>query len=995
MLPATFIRGYLRFLLRYRAPVAVVLMASTLVFTWYSPSIFTNFFDLYPPRHPYIQLYSQYRSMFGTANTLLMVVEVKDGTIFDDPATIQKVDRITVELLHEIPGVNGEQVLSITHPKLKTTLTAGSGIKTVPLTYPRLPEDREDLAFFKQKVYATEGVKGFFVSEDDTATLISAGFWEEHFDLIGMWRRVQEIVRREEDGRHRVYVTGIPILFAYFFEAMQEMVPVFIATAAAMVLLLWVYFRSLQGVIIPVFSGLMSAVWGLGFAGMCGFNLDPLVLVVPVLITARALSHSVQSMERYHEEYDRLRDKRAAIEKSYTELFPPAMVAILSDGLAIFTIAVASIPLMQKLAFVSSFWIISIFLSVVTLHPIILSYVTPPDATPNRRKSVANRMGMAAVALAVLLWLWLGEPVSRLRGIAAMSPWLETTTVVVLFAVTAMAIFLAVRGGVWRVTARAGEATVALGLRAATLCWGALGVGATALLFRAGIIEVGWFLDPWVLGVLLATAVGAAIWWAAGLTADGVYRALCDGLIWLSGGAVRHVVLVSVVALLAGGYYYASKLRVGDTTPGAALLYHDHPYNVAFDKVNEKFVGASQLVIIAEGKEEGAIKHASTLQQLDLFGRYMEQGDGSGGALTATTLLKKVFRTFHEGDPKWEILPSRDDHVGQLFFLLTSSTRRGEMDRFFDMSYTNATIAVFYRDYNNTIIRDSIARAKGYVEEQSGGGEAPVRYRLAGGLLGVLAAVNEEVEWSYRVNISLILLVVLTLSAATYWGGRGALWLGVLGGGAFAWWQLPWLESLSQGVPVLSGTLDALAAVRDRAPHLNVLLAAFALYMVWHWRSVMGALIVMAPSLVAQPLSEAVMYLMGIDFNINSLPVAAVGIGIGIDYGYYVLSRIREEYAIDRDYDAANRRALETTGKAVLFTGSTLVASVVFWMFFPMKFQAQMAMLLAMLLVFHVGGALVVIPAMVSLLRPRFEAATPEETVTITPAPPVRQAASG
>jgi predicted RND superfamily exporter protein len=102
------------------------------------------------------------------------------------------------------------------------------------------------------------------------------------------------------------------------------------------------------------------------------------------------------------------------------------------------------------------------------------------------------------------------------------------------------------------------------------------------------------------------------------------------------------------------------------------------------------------------------------------------------------------------------------------------------------------------------------------------------------------------------------------------------------------------------------------------------------------------------------------------------LPVAAVGIGIGIDYGYYVLSRISEEYAVDRDYDAANRRALHTTGKAVLFTGATLVASVVFWLFFPMKFQAEMALLLVMLLLFHVIGALVVIPTMVSLLHPRF-----------------------
>ncbi len=138
------------------------------------------------------------------------------------------------------------------------------------------------------------------------------------------------------------------------------------------------------------------------------------------------------------------------------------------------------------------------------------------------------------------------------------------------------------------------------------------------------------------------------------------------------------------------------------------------------------------------------------------------------------------------------------------------------------------------------------------------------------------------------------------------------------------------------------------------------------------YRSFIGAVIVMIPSIVAQPLSEAVMYLLGIDFNINSLPVAAVGIGIGIDYGYYVLSRIIEEYEITNDFDEAIRRAIATTGKAIIFTGTTLVVSVMFWLFFPLKFEAEMALLLMLLMVFHAIGALVFIPAMVSLLRPRF-----------------------
>ena len=777
MLPKRLIERYLTFLLRRRVPISIVIMVGTLFFVWFTATrltIFTNFFDLYPPRHPYIQLYTKYRSMFGTANALVMVVEVKHGTIFDNPETIAKVNRITLDLLHNVPGVNGEQVISITHPKLKTTLTSGSGIKVVPLMYPRLPQDKSDLEFLRQKIYTTEGVRGFFVSPDDKATLISAGFWEEYFDLNAMWTKIQEIVKREEaDGTVKIYVAGPPVLYAYFNQAVSKMGWVFLATGLAMTGLLWFYFRSLQGLVIPTFSGLMSAIWGLGFAGLCGFTLDPLVLVVFVLITARALSHSVQSMERYHEEYHLCHDKHTAIMRSYVSLYSPAMVSIVADGLAILTIAVASIPLMQKLAFVASFWIISIFLSVVTLHPIILSYVHPPKDKPTSRR-----------------------------------------------------------------------------------------------------------------------------------LSDNLYDGITRGLIALGTGNLRWAVVATFAFVMVFGVYFAHKLKVGDAEPGAALLYYDHPYNQAFREMNKKFVGASQLVVIAEGKKPGAIKDAHTLNSLDLFARYMAQGEGAGGSLTAGTLLKKIYRTFHEGDPKWEMLPTRNDYVGQLFFLITSGTSRGEMDRFFSPDYTNATVTIFYKNYNNEIIHDAINRAKAYIAEHSHPQDS-VRYLLAGGLLGILAASNEEVEWSYRVNVPLIFFVVFVLSFATY-------------------------------------------------------------------RSVVGALIVMIPSLVAQPLSEAVMYLMGIDFNINSLPVAAVGIGIGIDYGYYVLSRIVEECEETNDFDEANRRAIATTGKAIIFTGTTLVASVVFWLFFPLKFEAEMAFVLMMLMIFHAVGALVFIPAMVSLLRPRF-----------------------
>ena len=110
----------------------------------------------------------------------------------------------------------------------------------------------------------------------------------------------------------------------------------------------------------------------------------------------------------------------------------------------------------------------------------------------------------------------------------------------------------------------------------------------------------------------------------------------------------------------------------------------------------------------------------------------------------------------------------------------------------------------------------------------------------------------------------------------------------------------------------------------------------------------------------------------GIDLNINSLPVAAIAVGIGIDYGIYLLARISEEYRKSGNYAVANRTAVETTGKAIIFTATTLIAGVIFWAFVNLKFQAEMGLLLGLLMLLNMVNALVLIPSLVTILKPGF-----------------------
>jgi len=106
--------------------------------------------------------------------------------------------------------------------------------------------------------------------------------------------------------------------------------------------------------------------------------------------------------------------------------------------------------------------------------------------------------------------------------------------------------------------------------------------------------------------------------------------------------------------------------------------------------------------------------------------------------------------------------------------------------------------------------------------------------------------------------------------------------------------------------------------------------------------------------------------------NISTLPLAALGMGRGVDYSIYVVDRIKEELHAGRTIAEAVHKAIVTSGQAVLVTALTMIAPLVSWYFVsPIRFQAEMGLLLAIILAFNMLGALLVVPAGVAILRPR------------------------
>ena len=134
------------------------------------------------------------------------------------------------------------------------------------------------------------------------------------------------------------------------------------------------------------------------------------------------------------------------------------------------------------------------------------------------------------------------------------------------------------------------------------------------------------------------------------------------------------------------------------------------------------------------------------------------------------------------------------------------------------------------------------------------------------------------------------------------------------------------------------------------------------------WRAVVVAVL---PLLVTSFLAEALMVALGIGVKVATLPVIALGVGIGVDYALYILSVTLTWLRQGASLSEAYYRALLFTGKVVMLTGVTLAAGVITWVFSPIKFQADMGVLLAFMFIWNMIGALVLLPALAYyLLRP-------------------------
>jgi predicted RND superfamily exporter protein len=182
-----------------------------------------------------------------------------------------------------------------------------------------------------------------------------------------------------------------------------------------------------------------------------------------------------------------------------------------------------------------------------------------------------------------------------------------------------------------------------------------------------------------------------------------------------------------------------------------------------------------------------------------------------------------------------------------------------------------------------------------------------------------------------------------------------------------------------------TGNVGVMAAMNEEvaAAQFPILIYVFGAVILLCWlsfRSLRAVACIVIPLALVSLLAYALMAFLEIGLKVNTLPVAALGVGIGVDYGIYIFSRFQYFLKQGASIQQAYAHTLRVTDNAVVFTGITLAIGVFTWVFSPLQFQADMGILLTFMFLVNMFGAILLLPALATWLLPaKYQHERPEE----------------
>ncbi len=354
-------------------------------------------------------------------------------------------------------------------------------------------------------------------------------------------------------------------------------------------------------------------------------------------------------------------------------------------------------------------------------------------------------------------------------------------------------------------------------------------------------------------------------------------------------------IIITGLALGAFGWSKMKHVQIGDLDAGVPELRPDSRYNLDAAAIAARFtVGVDLLSVIVETVPSGCIDY-DVMTRISEFEWHVRNVPGVQSTISLATAAKIVNTGWNEGSLKWRTLPTNQAMLAQATSAFDTASGLLNADG------SVMPVIIYLEDHKAATITRVIAAIDAFAAANP---SDHVRFRLASGNVGVMAATNQVVEQTQWPIVGWVFGSVIALCLLTF-------------------------------------------------------------------RSLRATVCIVIPLAVVSLLANAVMVALGIGLKPSTLPVISLGVGIGVDYGIYLFSRLQVHLEAGLDFDEALFLSFRQTGSAVIFTGLTLGLGVSTWIFSGLKYQADMGILLTFMFVVNMLGAILMLPALARWLYAR------------------------
>ncbi len=422
----SYLFGNRRLVLAVFSVVTAVLVAFALQLQFDS-----NLKKMVPLDHPWIQNLLKYKDDLGLGNDVQIAIETTQGDIFD-PQYLAVVQQVTDRFM-EMEGVDSSNVKSLWTPNVRWTEVTAEGFQggnVVPDDYDESPTSLEQL----RANVLRSGQVGRLVADDFRSSIIYVPLLEADENGEGgidyrEFPKQLEQIRAEVQAANpqlRVHIVGFAKKVGDLADGIVAVLGFGLLSILFTAVILWLDIRCLRAVMTVIVCALVAVFWQLGLWKVLGYGLDPYSVLVPFLIFAIAVSHSVQIINAVANESAAGASKEDAARAAFRALCIPGLVALVCGSVGFATMYIIDIGVIREMAIAAGLGVGMIVFTNLVALPLLLSYVGITPAAVERRR--ARRGQVAAI------WTWMAR---------AANPRVARISIIVAIAVAAVGLFVA------------------------------------------------------------------------------------------------------------------------------------------------------------------------------------------------------------------------------------------------------------------------------------------------------------------------------------------------------------------------------------------------------------------------------------------------------------------------------------------------------------------------------------------------------------------------